>query len=480
MALRNKLTYQRRLFLLLLAFSWMLVACFIVFQYGREKRYKADWLDGRLQLFNMRLADALESGMPVAEFMASEDLPVDSLRVSIVDVDGTVIFDNSADRLPTGNHLTRPEIVDALRYGTGFTVRRHSQTTDGSYFYSAMKSGDLIVRSAVPYSDPLRELLAADKGFLWFMLGVTLVFSVAGFIATRRLGHNIARLSRFAKKAERGEKIYVDEGFPHDELGEISSNIVKLYARLQEANIDRARQHDMALHEEQEKIRIKKQLTNNINHELKTPVASIQVCVETLLAHPELPDGMRVEFLERCNQNVGRLRRLLDDVSTITRLDDGSRLIQTEPVVINDLIRDLVADTGLNGMNVEVVRFDVPVVVNGSQSLLSSVFRNLLDNAVAYSGGKTIRIELIASNADSCRIRFYDDGNGVPEEHLPHLFERFYRVDKGRSRRAGGTGLGLSIVRNAVMFHGGDITVRNRTEGGLEFEFTLAKRNPKP
>ena len=116
------------------------------------------------------------------------------------------------------------------------------------------------------------------------------------------------------------------------------------------------------------------------------------------------------------------------------------------------------------------------VIVRGNARLLESVFRNLTDYATAYSGGRDILIRLVEETPDAYAFLFADNGIGVPEEHLPHLFERFYRIDKGRSRKMGGTGLGLSIVRNAVALHGGRIEVRNGPDGGLEFRFTLRKR----
>lgn len=115
-------------------------------------------------------------------------------------------------------------------------------------------------------------------------------------------------------------------------------------------------------------------------------------------------------------------------------------------------------------------------MVNGNQSLIGSIFRNLTENAISYSEGKTIYITLAENTQDSCRIIFEDDGQGVDESKLPRLFERFYRVDKGRSRSKGGTGLGLAIVKHAVLFHGGTISVTNRPQGGLRFDFTLKKQ----
>ena len=115
------------------------------------------------------------------------------------------------------------------------------------------------------------------------------------------------------------------------------------------------------------------------------------------------------------------------------------------------------------------------MTVDGNLSLIGSIFRNLTENAIAYSGGKNIYISLIENDGDHCTICFEDDGCGVDEKQLPRLFERFYRVDKGRSRRMGGTGLGLAIVKHAVQFHGGTITVVNRPAGGLRFVFSLRK-----
>ena len=478
--LRNRFSYHRRLFLLLLAFSWTLVGCFILFQYGREKHFKAERLDAQLQLFNLRMLDAVNAGAPPDAFIARSGAPCEGVRVTLIDPAGHVVFDNSLDTLPGANHLDRPEVAEALARGTGYTIRRHSESTDRNYFYSAMRGDRYIVRSAVPYSVPLGEILAADREFLWFMLGVTLLMSVAGYFATRRLGQNITRLNEFAERAERGERIDDLPAFPHDELGEISSHIIRLYARLQKTTADRDREHALALHEEQEKIRIKKQLTNNINHELKTPVAAIQGYLETLLANPCLTAEKRTAFLEKSCAQVERLRHLLSDVSTITRMDEGRELIGKEPVVLNDLIDEVRADMELRpeGQRLRVnCDFQGPVEVEGNPSLLSSVFRNLADNAAAYSGGRDIFIRLLSDTAEACTILFADNGIGVDEEHLPHLFERFYRIDKGRSRKLGGTGLGLSIVKNAVVIHGGTITVRNGERGGLEFVFTLRKHS---
>lgn len=477
----RRISYSQRLFLWLLGYSILLVGCFVLFQYHREKRYKADALDGRLQSVNAALLDRIgERSDSIDAYPDRLPFLSDNMRVSVINLDGDVIFDNTLDTLPRSNHLSRREIRDALSNGTGYVIRRHSESSGRYYFYSAMKGDGIIVRTAVPYDLSLDDLLGADYAFLWFMLAVTSLMCCAGYFATRRLGQHIGRLSDFADRAERGERIYDSESFPRDELGVISNHIVRLYARLQQAISDRDLEHRSALHQEREKIRIKKQLTNNINHELKTPVAAIQVCLETLLGHDGLSEEKRHEFLSRAYDNTWRLRRLLDDVSMITRMDDGGGSVVCDRVNLSEIVSDVCRDYQQialsKGVEIAVSQPDY-VIMDGNGSLLSSIFHNLFDNALSYSGCSRIEISVRENAAGDIEAVFADNGSGVPKEHLPHIFERFYRVDKGRSRQAGGTGLGLSIVKNAVIFHGGTITAVNMDGGGFGLFFTLKKNH---
>ena len=327
------------------------------------------------------------------------------------------------------NHRYRPEIEEAIKKGSGYHIGRHSESDGRLYFYSATKGERAIVRTAIPYSSDLKELLRADWTFLVLMILLSIFVSILSYFASRRLGRTIEKMNK--------------------------------------------------IRQEQEKNKLKRQLTNNINHELKTPVASIQICLETLLSGVELSDEKRVELIERCYVNNARLRNLLNDVSLITRMEDGSLLISKEPVVLNDIIGEIHKELDVVSEGEKMTLhtdFKDIVTVCGNLSLIGSIFRNLTENAIAYSGGKNIYITLLANDADSCTISFEDDGRGVDPQKLHRLFERFYRIDKGRSRQIGGTGLGLSIVKHAVQFHGGNITVSNRPGGGLKFVFTLSKR----
>ena len=222
-------------------------------------------------------------------------------------------------------------------------------------------------------------------------------------------------------------------------------------------------------------------LTENISHELKTPVASIRGALETILMHPDMPEAQMRQFLERAYQQAGRLSNLVEDISTINKLDDmQSTFYNRLEVDIHTIVDNVVADLSLRASQQGAsITHTIPkhLIISGNYTLLYSIFHNIVDNALNYV--ENAQIHITCTNQDPAHIYFsiVDNGSGVSAEALPHLFERFYRVDKGRSRKAGGTGLGLSIVKHAVLFHGGTITALNRPEGGLEFSFSLARRS---
>ena len=280
----TRLSYHKRLFMMLLAFSWTIILCSIGFQYLREKQYKSKFLSAELQLYNRLLLDTVEDGLSYEEFIATYNKPFEDLRISVITLSGAVVYDNMVSLDSLDNHRYRPEVADAIRNGSGYHIARLSTSDGRKYFYSATRGERVIVRTAIPYSASLRELLKAEWDYLGVMLAISLTVSVLAYFATRRLGKTIERLNRFAAKAKKGESFNEAEPFPSDELGSISNHIVQLYAQWQQTIKDRDIAHEAAMREEQEKIRIKRQLTNNINHELKTPVASIQVCLETLLS----------------------------------------------------------------------------------------------------------------------------------------------------------------------------------------------------
>ena len=237
--------------------------------------------------------------------------------------------------------------------------------------------------------------------------------------------------------------------------------------------------YDKLRDSEEDKARLKRQLTQNVAHELKTPVSSIQGYLETIVSNPDIDAQTKDQFIQRCYAQSRRLSSLLADISTLNKLDDAPQGYEFELVSIPDLLQSIRRDVSMQ-MEANHVTFrsmvEPGVEVNGNPSLLYSIFRNLTDNSIAYGGEEvTITVQVLSESTDFYTFSFSDNGPGVAPEHIPHLFERFYRIDKGRSRKMGGTGLGLAIVKNSVLLHRGTISVRLGIAGGLEFIFTLPK-----
>lgn len=222
----------------------------------------------------------------------------------------------------------------------------------------------------------------------------------------------------------------------------------------------------------------RRQMTQNISHELKTPVASIMGLTETILDNPQLSDDKRLELTRRTHAQAQRLSHLLQDISTLNRMDYASQQLEHVPVDISQLVGDIIyeSDSACDKRQL-TVNNQLPdiLVIKGNKQLLYSIFRNLMDNAINYAGEGAIVSISAFETTRYWRFTFSDTGQGIPAEHLPHIFERFYRVDKGRSRSMGGTGLGLAIVKNAVLHHGGTIQAMKNQAGGLTIEFTLRK-----
>ena len=582
------LPFSKRLFLSVVSLFIVFTICFILFQYQREKAYKSNLLNTQLQDYNAQLYDfIIENGIHqdlLQKYVARHMIP--DLRLTLIDPKGKVIYDNfSKDFDKFGNHSSRKEVSDALIYGSGYAIRRHSESIDGEeYFYSAhyYPMHQIIVRSALPYNLSLSEHLQADSKYIWFTLFVSLLLIIIFYRFTHKLGMSITQLQEFTLRADRNDPIdpSILDAFPKNELGEISQHIIKIYKRLHRAKealyIEREKliSHLQTSHEglgvftkerkeilvnslftqyantisdhnlssteevfaipeltpvtnflnhnegnfskeekryafhihknarsfsveciifqdnsfeisisdittEEEQARLKRQLTQNIAHELKTPVSSIQGYLETLLNNPNMPAETAHTFLERSYAQSNRLTLLLRDISVLTRMDEAPDLMVKEYVDLSQLVKNILNEVALNIEEKQITvlnRLPENLKINGNSSLLYSIFRNLMDNAIAYAGiGITVTIECFREDENFYYFSFSDTGVGVAEEHLNRLFERFYRVDKGRSRKLGGTGLGLAIVKNAVLFHGGTIFAKNNVHKGLEFVFTLQK-----
>ena len=477
-ALKSK-SFQRNLLLSIGGVFLLFAICFSVYQYKREKEYKIDILHSRLQMYNYEMVqtvgkDSMSCSRRFRDYVVHHQM--EGLRVSVIDKEGRVIFDSyDTDVEALGNHLLRTEIQQALREGSGYDIKRMSQSTHETYFYSATRFDDVIVRAAVPYSAELTRSLQADNTYIYYSGVLTLLLGIVLYYITHRISRHIGYLREFAVKAEEGEKLdhELERRLPDDELGDISHTIIMLYWKLR--------------HSEEEKVRIKRQLTQNAAHELKTPAASIHGYLESIIDNPDMPEDKKKHFLERCFAQSERMNKLLLDMSALTKLDeiddDRSEARQAyRPVDVLQIIQSALDDTALQLQEKGIapsLQLPQHVEVLGDQSLIYSIFRNLIDNAIAYATGASL-LSITCAEVEKEGRHFYefivsDNGQGVEAQHLTHLFERFYRVDKGRSRKLGGTGLGLAIVKNAVAAHGGQATALSTPGGGLTIRFTLAR-----
>ncbi len=227
---------------------------------------------------------------------------------------------------------------------------------------------------------------------------------------------------------------------------------------------------------------VKKDFVANVSHELRTPVAIIMGFAETLHEdYDKLSGKQRREFIGKIKKNSERLRDLVEDLLDLSQLESSEPELRLTSEVVEDLVRR-VANRFLDKLDSETqdIRFKLTEEVTEIRldvRQIESVLENLIDNAIRYATGFsviTIR-SFLDENKDKLLLEIEDDGCGIPENDLPRIFERFYRVDKGRSRESGGTGLGLSIVRNAISLHGGEVKVRSEVSKGTTFSFSLSR-----
>lgn len=236
--------------------------------------------------------------------------------------------------------------------------------------------------------------------------------------------------------------------------------------------------HDITRMKELENLR--KEFVANVSHELRTPLTIIKGFSDALVEdHLHLSTEEKLKFMHKVQNNVNRLNLLLEDLLVLSRLDRGKEVLNLSPTSLRQLIYEVVDDMQ---SRLDQGKEKIATTLNHRQDRIpidpikiSQVFHNILDNALRYAKGFDL-ITIITKQTDSCtQVTISDNGCGIPEKDIPHIFERFYRVDKGRSRELGGTGLGLSIVKHIIYLHGGKISATSREGKGTDIKITIPK-----
>ncbi len=297
-----------------------------------------------------------------------------------------------------------------------------------------------------------------------------LTYSLTYFIIQRFIFRKIKLIYKFIyqTKATKREEFYYKNILPQKSMKEVSEDVEK-WAEQKKAEIELLKQNEA----------YRKEFLQNLSHEIKTPIFAIQGYVDTLLNGALENESVNRKFLNSTARNIDRLVNLIDDLDEISRLESGEQILNKSNFVIQDLFRDVFESLSIKAKDKQTLLLvkkgcESPVVVHADKEKIRQVLINLVDNAIKY-GKINGMVEASVYNTDGKNIlvEVSDDGMGIAEEHLPRVFERFYRTDYGRSRNIGGTGLGLAICKHIVEAHGHSIHVRSKPEVGTTFGFTL-------
>jgi two-component system phosphate regulon sensor histidine kinase PhoR len=274
----------------------------------------------------------------------------------------------------------------------------------------------------------------------------------------------------YQTKATKKEELFYEHILPQKSIEEVSADVMRW-----------GLQRKMEIQKLQENEKFRKEFLMNLAHELRTPIFSVQGYVDTLLNGALEDKNVNRKFLSNANKSIDRLVRLVDDLDEISKLESGQIPVIQQSFIIQDLIKDVYEEFSLKAkeknMNLLFKKgTERPIGVYADVQKIKQVLVNLIENALKYgSEGGTITAGCYVVDEKHIYIEISDDGPGIAEEHLPRIFERFYRADRSRARHIGGTGLGLAIVKHIIEAHGQTVNVRSKPGVGSSFGFTLEK-----
>ncbi len=375
-----------------------------------------------------------------------------SIRVTILTGEGEVAFDNMYDEKTLANHMDREEVIEASRAGHGQSQRFSDTTGATTYNYAVKLKDDRILRMSLKadrLSDVIYKFLPAIG--VSFIMTFVVAFVLSSYL-TERLIRPINNLNLD----------YPDAG-DYEELLPLVERI-----RHQNEEIAAAELH-------------RKEFSANVSHELKTPLTTI-IGYSELLAKDSVKEGDIIPFSEKINSQAKRLLNIINDIISLSEFDEGKKpkeFEKTNPHILVENVFDQLRDRALEkGVKLNFLGMD-NINIMANPSLLESMIFNLVDNGIKYNKrGGQVDVS-VASEGEYVKVIVSDTGIGIPQDHRSHIFERFYLVDKSRSKKTGGTGLGLSIVKHIAEHHGGYVKVQSRENEGTTFICYIKRReNP--
>ena len=462
-----ELKYRYRLVIYLLILLTLLALFFVLYVSRQSRVYSISAMQNELRDAVELVKDSLDLGR------SPESITLDGgIGFTLIDTLGEVLYDSrQKDISIPDNVLSSTEIANASVSGEGSALRSSLGEPDTEYLYYARRFGDRYIRSYSKFEISRPAQVEKDNTY-FILIAVLLIALIATFIyVLRRLSKPLSTYSELVGAIKEDGSRLSKIKFSNDELGDVGREIASTFSQLEKAK------------------KYKQQISHNIAHELKTPLTGVRAYLETIINSEDMtPEQMR-KFVGKAYSQTIRLADLVDEVSTLNKLDESSELAKAdeslyriEEVNIKSCLDDILEEIGykLEKNNITFnPRVSSRLKINGCYNLIYSLFKNLIDNSIEH-GGSGIEISLVAgieqvSGEGGYKINFTytDTGKGVPAEALERIFERFYRVEEGRTRKTGGSGLGLAIVKNAVVFHKGTITASEREGGGIIFKFSL-------
>ncbi|MBD5210457.1 MAG: HAMP domain-containing histidine kinase [Bacteroidales bacterium] len=461
-----------RLYFPLVAMLWLIIGITIFYFVSHEKNRQQQNLENRLLNVNNTVIEAYNNGVNLQETvnfirLFTDNTTLTPLRITVYDKYGTMVADNPATtiNLYEADGTPNPALADLLAQDKDNNIQNIIHDEDKSMICcKASPDGMIYSLSALPYEGEVVTFLSTDPMIWIVVLVLGVLTSVMAYFGVRAICRSVYTLRDFADNiASDHLPDNIDTWhFSRDELGDVSRNLLTLYR-------DKIRA-------EQSKIDHERLVSRNISHELKTPVGIIKGYIDTIIADPDMPESVKDDFLARIQQNTDRLASLITDVSMVMRLSEQELAGHLSVIDFHYLAVTLAEDI-VNGHVADGIAFSYdipePCFVVAHESLLINALLNLAYNTARHSGATQMKLAYEGLHDGLSTFTFTDNGNGVAEEHIGRLFELFYRVDKGRTRKNGGSGLGLPLVRKIITSMGGTITVENVPTGGLRFTFTI-------